>query len=54
MHPGFVSQFFHGRDVAIGEVHHMDVIAHAGTIFGRIVVTKMASDSRRPTATWAM
>ena len=40
MHPGFVSQFFHGRDVAIGEVHHMDVIAHAGTIFGRIVVTK--------------
>ena len=40
MDPGFVSQFFHGRDVAIGEVHHMDVIAHAGTIFGRIVVTK--------------
>ncbi len=40
MHPGFVSQFFHGRDVTIGEVHHMDVIAHAGTIFGRIVVTK--------------
>ena len=40
MDPGFVSQLFHGRDVAIGEVHHVDIIAYAGAILGRVVVTK--------------
>ncbi len=36
------------------QIHYVDVIAHASTVFGRIILPKIASESRRPTATWAM
>ena len=41
----FVSSFFEGRDVAAGEVHNVDVVAHAGTIVGR-------DSRRRKRAAW--
>ena len=40
MHAGFISQFFHRRDVAVGQVHHVNVVAHAGAIFGWVVVAE--------------
>lgn len=40
MYFGFVSQFFYGCDVVIGEVYYMDVIVYVGIIFGWIVVIK--------------
>ena len=34
-----------------GEIHHVDVIPHAGAVMGRPVAAKYLS-SRRPIATW--
>ncbi len=35
-----VRQFFHRHDVTVRQIHYVDVIAHASTVFGRIIVTK--------------
>ncbi|MNR64736.1 hypothetical protein D3C85_1874800 [compost metagenome] len=40
MHARFIRQLLHRSDVTIGQVHHVDIIAHASPIFGRIVVAK--------------
>ena len=40
MYAGFIGQFFHRRDVAVCQVHHVNVVAHAGAIFGWVVVAE--------------
>ena len=40
MHAGFVGQFFHRRDVAVGKVHDVNVVTYAGAVFGWVVVAK--------------
>ena len=40
MHARFVRQLLHRRHVAVGQIHDVNVIAHAGAIFGGIIVTK--------------
>ena len=40
MYAWLVRQFFHRHDVTVRQIHYVDVIAYASTIFGRIIVTK--------------
>ncbi len=40
VHTLFARQFFHRDDVAVGEIHHVDVVANAGAIFSWVVVAK--------------
>ena len=40
MHARFIRQLLHGRHVTVGQIHYVDVVAHAGAVFGRVVVAK--------------
>jgi hypothetical protein len=49
-----VAKELQGQHVGAGDVLHMDVVAHAGTIMGRIVVPKTWTSGSSPAATCAM
>ena len=38
MHPGLARQLLHRLDVALGQVHHVDVVAHPGAVHRGVVL----------------
>ena len=53
--PGFAASFLHGGHMAAGQVHHMDVVTHAGAVGRGVIVAEDMDASRAvPTATLAM
>ncbi|MNP34809.1 hypothetical protein D3C76_1281160 [compost metagenome] len=36
----FIGQLLHSRHVTVGEIHHMNVVANAGAVRGRVVVAE--------------